>query len=146
MSASDLNGLQRGCLNMQRDVGRLLRRPTASVLRIKSRRRDDGRQKAFEALAGLGKLGRDARAARMNLGADMVRDAAHDPFAVSGRQPLSRIGEAVGQAVDPQAATRTSFLNLCDRMLDAGIDFEAGIVLRGSSWAPQVERGSNVRT
>lgn len=38
----------------------------------------------------------------MDLGADMVRDQAHDPFAVSGRKPLTSIGKPLGKSVDPE--------------------------------------------
>ena len=48
------------------------------------RRRDDGRQQPLEPLSRLGQLGGDARALRVNLGADMVRDQAHDPLAIGG--------------------------------------------------------------
>ena len=38
----------------------------------------------------------------MNLGADVMGDQANDALAVCSRQPLARIGEPFGQAVDPQ--------------------------------------------
>lgn len=56
---------------------------------------EDRRQQAFEALAGFGELGRDARATVMHLRADMVGDKADDAFAIGGRRSLSRIGQAV---------------------------------------------------
>ena len=66
------------------------------------RRRDHRRQQSLEPLACLGQLGRDAGAAGMNLGADMVRDQAHDALAIGGRQALAGIGEPFGQPVDPE--------------------------------------------
>ncbi len=42
----------------------------------------------------------------MNLRADMMGDQAHDAFAISGRQPLARIGQSFGQAIDPDAPIR----------------------------------------
>jgi hypothetical protein len=57
------------------------------------RRRYDGRQQALEPFARFGQLGRDAGFAGMDLGADMVSDQAHDPFAVGGRHALARISK-----------------------------------------------------
>lgn len=37
----------------------------------------------------------------MNLGADMMGDKADDALTISGREPFSRISQAVGEAVDP---------------------------------------------
>lgn len=42
----------------------------------------DGRQEAFEALAGVRKFGRNTWGASMNLRPDMVRHKTDDPFAV----------------------------------------------------------------
>ena len=39
----------------------------------------------------------------MNLGADMVSDETNDPLAIGGRQPLARIGESLGQPINPKA-------------------------------------------
>lgn len=47
-------------------------------------------------------LGGDAGAAGMDFGADMVRDEANDALAVGGRQPFTRVGESLRQAVDPE--------------------------------------------
>jgi len=38
----------------------------------------------------------------MHLGADMVSHQPHDALAVGGREPLAGVGEARGQAVDPE--------------------------------------------
>jgi hypothetical protein len=39
----------------------------------------------------------------MDLGADMMRDQAHDALAIGGRQPLARVGQPFGKPVDPDA-------------------------------------------
>ena len=58
------------------------------------RRRDHRRQQSLEPLARLGQLGRDARAAGMDLGADMVGDEAHDALAIGGVSTLAGIDKA----------------------------------------------------
>jgi hypothetical protein len=68
------------------------------------RRRDDGRQQPLEPLSRLGQLGRDTRALRVNLSADMVRDKAHDPLAIGGRQCPTAILKAAGEPIDPEPA------------------------------------------
>jgi hypothetical protein len=82
------------------------------------RRGDNGRDQTFEALAGVRQFGRDARRAWVHLRPDMVGDETHDPLAVSGRQVLSGIDEAFGQAVDPEATIRV------EHDLDDGRIFE----------------------
>jgi hypothetical protein len=42
----------------------------------------------------------------MDLRADMVGDQTDDAFAVFRRQALARIGEALGEAVDPEPSVR----------------------------------------
>ena len=56
-----------------------------------ARRGHDGRHQALEPLPGLRQFGGDARAAGVNLDADMVRDEPHDALGVGGRdaQPVS---------------------------------------------------------
>ncbi len=67
---------------------------------------DHGWQQALESFARLRQLGRDARAAGMNLRADMMRDQPNDAFAIGGGQALARVGKPFGQAVDPQPPVR----------------------------------------
>ena len=50
------------------------------------RSRDDGRQQSLEPLSRFGQLGRDARAAGMDLGADVMRDEADDALAIGRRK------------------------------------------------------------
>lgn len=71
-----------------------------------SRRRNNWGQQALKALPRLGQFGRHPRIAGMDLGADMVRDESHDPFAICGRQLLACIRQAFGQPVDPEPAVR----------------------------------------
>ena len=40
----------------------------------------------------------------MHLGADMMRDEAHDALAIGGCEPLAGVAQAVCQPVDPQPA------------------------------------------
>ena len=56
-----------------------------------ARRRHHRRHQALEPLSAFRQLGRDARAAGMDLDADMMRDEADDPFGIGGvtRQPVS---------------------------------------------------------
>jgi hypothetical protein len=61
-----------------------------------------GGKQPLEPLPRLGQLGRDARGAGMNLGADMMGDQTDDALAVGRRQPLTRIGEPFGEPVDPE--------------------------------------------
>ena len=42
----------------------------------------------------------------MDLGTDMMRDQPHDPLAVSGRQLLTAVRDALAQPIDPQPAIR----------------------------------------
>ena len=70
----------------------------------KAGRGDDRRQQPLEPLPRLGQLGGDARSPGMNLGADMVRDEAHDPLAVGCGQRAPAILEAARQPVDPEPA------------------------------------------
>jgi hypothetical protein len=53
-----------------------------------------------------GQLGRDARAAGMDLGADMMRDQAHDALAIGGRQPSRRCRKALRKAGRSRCAHR----------------------------------------
>jgi hypothetical protein len=69
-------------------------------------RRNDRRDQAFEALSGFRQLGRDPWRRRMHLRSDMVGDEAHDPLTISRGQSLPGVGQALGQAVDPQPAVR----------------------------------------
>ena len=75
-----------------------------------------GWQKAFEALAGVGQFGRDARRARMDLGADMGGDQTHDALAIGGRQHLPRIGQTFGELINPDSAIRVEH-HLDDRRI-----------------------------
>ena len=84
------------------------------------RGRHDRRQKSLEPLARLGQLGRDARRAGMNLGADMVGDEADDALAVGGRQAFSGIGQSARQPVDPEPPIGV------EHHLDDGRVFEEG--------------------
>ena len=109
------------------------------------RRGNDGRQQALEPFARLGQLGRDARAAGMNLGADMMGDEANDPLAIGGRQPLACIGKSLGQPVDPEPSIGVEH-HLDDRRVfqksgDGGAE-------RGAQHAraPQYRLGLLVRT
>lgn len=63
----------------------------------------DWRQQPLEPLARFGQLGRDAWATGVDLGSDMVRDQAHDPLAISGRQVLAGIRQPRTEPVHPQA-------------------------------------------
>ena len=67
-----------------------------------ARRRDDGREKALEALSRLGQLGRDARRTGMNLDADMVRDEANDAFGIGRGDAAAGVLKAARQPVDPE--------------------------------------------
>ena len=51
----------------------------------KARRCDHRRQQAFEPLAGLGQLCRNAGLRGMDFGADVVCDETDDPLAIGGR-------------------------------------------------------------
>ena len=56
-----------------------------------SRGRNDGRQQAFKPLPCLGSSA-ETRGVRMDLGANMMSDQAHDAFAIGRRQALAGIG------------------------------------------------------
>ena len=66
--------------------------------------RHHGRHQPFEALAAFRQLGRHARHAGMDLGADMMRNQANDALGVGRRDPVAGILEAAGEAVDPEPA------------------------------------------
>ena len=68
------------------------------------RRRDHRRQQALETLPRLGQLGRDARAACMNLGANVMGDQPNDALAVGSGQAFAGVRQAARQPVDPQPA------------------------------------------
>ena len=68
----------------------------------KTRRCHHRRQQTFEALAGIGKLGRHARRLGMNLGSDMMRHQPDDPLAIGSAHPAPRIGDPGAEPVDPQ--------------------------------------------
>ena len=68
------------------------------------RRRDNRRQQPLETLSRLRQLGRDARALRMDLGADMVRHEADDPLAVGGGKGPARVLQPTRQPVYPEPA------------------------------------------
>ena len=70
------------------------------------RRRDDRRQQPLEPLSRFGQLGRDARAAGMDLGADMMGDEPHDALAIGGRQTLAGVGQARPTAGRSRAGRR----------------------------------------
>ena len=67
---------------------------------------DHRRQQSFEPFAGLGQFGRDTRATRMNLDADMMGDQPDDPLTIGDGQSLPRIGQTFGEPVHPDAAIR----------------------------------------
>ena len=67
-------------------------------------RRDNGRQQSLEPLSRLGEFCRDARALRVDLGADMVRHQAHDPLAVGGGQGAAGILQTAREPIDPEPA------------------------------------------
>jgi hypothetical protein len=69
-------------------------------------RRDHGRKKPLEPLSRFGRLGRNARRSWMHLGADVMRDQAHNPLAVGGGHHPAAILQSARQAVDPQPAVR----------------------------------------
>ena len=85
-----------------------------------ARRRHHRRHQALEPLPAFRQLGRDARAAGMDLDADMVRDEAHDALGVGRRDAAAGILEAARQPVDPQPA-----VGIEHHLDDAGI-FEIG--------------------
>ena len=60
-----------------------------------------GRHEALEPLPRFRQLGRDARAAGVDLDAHMMRDQPHDAFPVRGRDATTGIFEAARQTVDP---------------------------------------------
>ncbi len=64
--------------------------------------RDDRREQPLEALARLRQLGRDARLAGVDLGADMMRNQPDDPLAVVCSHPGARVGQPARQPVDPE--------------------------------------------
>ena len=78
------------------------------------RRRDDGRQQALEPLARFGQLGRDARGAGMDLGADMMRDEADDALAVGRRQHARRCRP--GRSTSRSIHSRPSGLSITSTM------------------------------
>jgi hypothetical protein len=68
-----------------------------------------------------GQLGRDARAAGMDLGADMMRDQAHDALAIGGRQPSRRYRTALRKAGRSRCARRVQH-----HLDDGGVFQKAG--------------------
>jgi len=72
---------------------------TAGLPDGESGSRHDRRKQAFETLACLRQFSRNTWAARVDLGPDMMRNEANDPFTVRWRQELR-------QPVDPNAAIR----------------------------------------
>lgn len=66
----------------------------------------------------------------MDLGADVVRDEAHDALSVSRGQPFTRIGESLGQPIHPEATVRVQhdlddggvFEQMCDGCAERGAE------------------------
>ena len=67
---------------------------------------NDGRKKAFEPFPRLWELCRDPRRTAVDFHADMMRDQANDAFAVGWRQAFTRVRQAFGEAVGPEAPVR----------------------------------------
>ena len=66
--------------------------------------RSDRRDEALEPLAAFRQLSRDARAAGMDLDADMVGDQPNDAFGVGGRDAEARVLQSSRKAIDPEPA------------------------------------------
>jgi hypothetical protein len=60
----------------------------------------------FSTIVSQRRFRRNAWARGVHLGPDMVRDKANDSFAVSWRQPLTRVRKSIRQTVDSDAAIR----------------------------------------
>ena len=96
------------------------------------RLRDDPWKQAFKALAAIFvQLSRNARAAGMDLGPNMMGDEANDPLAVSGRQPFACVQKSILQPVDPDAAIRIEH-----DFDDAGIFSHAAIAVESQHFNP----------
>jgi hypothetical protein len=99
---------QRFGLRLGHDAGgRIVRQRKHRDRRLpdgKTRRLHHGWDQALEPLAGFWQLGRHARAAGVNLGANMMGDEADDTFAIGGREALAGIGHTLAQPVDPELA------------------------------------------
>ena len=66
--------------------------------------RGDRRDEAFEPLAAFRQLGRDARAAGMDLDADMVSDQPNDAFGVGSRDAEAGVLQSARETIDPEPA------------------------------------------
>ena len=96
------------------DLGREVRHDTGDRIIVKAEHRDGGlpdgegrrchhrRQQPFEALAGLREFGRNARRARVDCSADMMRDEANDAFAIGPGEKDAAVGDADAQPVHPK--------------------------------------------
>ena len=94
----------------RRDVVREREDGDGRLADCERRRGDDRRQEAFEPLPRLGQLGRDTRAFRVNLGADMVRDKAHDPLAVGAADEAMDVRVGVLEQLAEEYAGRLTVL------------------------------------
>jgi hypothetical protein len=87
----------------------------------------DRRQQPLEPLARFGQLGRDTRAAGMDLGADMMRDQAHDALAIGAdsarpyrRALRSRSIQSRPSGLSITSTTEASSRNARDRRPERG--------------------------
>ena len=103
-----------------------------------ARGRGDRRDEALEPLAALRQLGRDARAAGMDLDADMVGDQPNDAFGVGSRDAEACVLESARETIDPEPAVGIEH-DLDDRRI-----FELDCAIAGPKRGAQHARATSV--